>query len=158
MVAQRLPGSANGARLGGALFAVFFGWPMLTYDWSVPGTKMALWILLPVLFWIVRPWFMGVWLADDGVIVRDWFRVSRISLSDIERVSVVRYSGSFSWGSIGWIPFVGSVAVLKIVDKLGKERDFAGTIGRRSSVLRTAAYIRRRGGISSPRLDFDPMQ
>lgn len=157
MYIERIPGSARGARVGGCLFAAAFSAPMLTYDWSLPGTKSALWLLLVTVFWLVRPWFMGVWLTSESVIVRGWFRTSVMLLAEIEGVSIVRYAGMFSWGSIGWLPLAGAVAVVKIRVK-GEARDFPGTIGRQVTVRAVARRIREAAGIALTRLDFDPLQ
>lgn len=157
---ERIPGSARGARVGGILFALVFAsalyLPASVADWSQPETRSVL-VFAPIfVFWVVRPWFMGVWVADDLVTLRGWFKTTRIPASRIEGVTVVRYFGLWSYGSIGWIPFAGSIGVVKIREAGGRARDFSGTVGRTRTVRAIAHRIRQRCGIAPTRGDYDP--
>lgn len=159
---ERIPGSARGARVGGLLVAAFFGsalyLPTLAADWSLPETRSALLFVPLFVFLIVRPWFMGIWLTDDSVLLRGWFRKTEIPTSHVEGVTLARYSGLLSYGSIGWIPFAGSIAVVKIREATGRRRDFPGTVGRRRTVGAVARRIRQRCGIAATRYSFDPSE
>lgn len=148
---DRVPGSARGARVGGTTFAAIFTAPMLTYDWTLPETKSALLFFPLILFWLVRPWFMGVWCDADVLVHRGWFRTTRIQVRDIQAVTLARYWGVLSRGAIGWLPLIGPIAVLKIRTVNGRARDFPGTVGRRSTVSDVARRIRQQYGIEAGR-------
>lgn len=89
---------------------------------------------------------MGVWLTSESLIFSGWFRTSVVLLAEVEGVATVRYAGMFSWGSIGWLPLVGAVAVVKIRMK-GEARDLPGTIGRQVTVKAVARRIREAAGM-----------
>ncbi len=148
--------------MGGILYALIFAsatyLPASVADWSLPETRSVL-VFAPIfIFWVVRPWFMGVWVADDLVTLRGWFRTTRVAASRIEGVTVVRYFGLWSYGSIGWIPFVGSIGVVKIRETGGRARDYSGTVGRARTVRDVARRIRKGCGITHTRYDYDPQE
>lgn len=162
LAAERIPGSARGARVGGLLVAAFFGsalyLPALAADWSLLETQSTL-LFSPVFFFlVVRPWFMGIWITEDLVVLRGWFSATRILISQIEGVTIVRYLGLLSYSSIGWIPIAGSIAVIKIREATGRARDFPGTVGRRRTTHAIARRIRERCGIRVTRYDYDPLE
>lgn len=148
---DRVPGSARGARVGGVTCAAIFTASMLTYDWTLPETKPALLFFPLLLFWLVRPWFMGVWCDGVALVLRGWFRTTTIQVRDIQAVTLARYWGVLSRGAIGWLPFIGPIAVLKVRTANGRARDFPGTVGRRSTVAGVARRVRQQQGIEAGR-------
>lgn len=159
---ERIPGSARGARVGGSLVSAFFGstlyLPTVAADWSLSETQSTL-ILLPFLaFWAVRLWFMGIWILDKNLVLRGWFRRTEIPLSQIEGVTLVRYAGLLSYGSIGWIPIAGPIAVIKIREASRRAREFSGTVGRKKTVSNVARLIRQKCGIAATRYDFESLE
>lgn len=143
---RRVRGSANGARVIGAvgglvLAGLCMGLPFERDLVVLRGVVQA--IVTGGL--LIRPWFMGVWIADSEVIIRSWWRTYRVGLASIVEVSTVEYGGILSTSRIGYIPGLGRICVLALRcegDELA--RDYSGTVGRAKTVTSVGAAIRAR--------------
>jgi hypothetical protein len=93
-------------------------------------------------YWMLRPWFMGVFIVQDVVVVRSWVRDYRVPLADIERVSTEPYLGLAAVGEVGWLPFVGPISILRFEEVGERGKSFPSTVGRLRTVLRVARMIR----------------
>lgn len=156
--ATYLHGSSNGARIGGLILGGAWLLVALSPVFVGSGT-LALLPLCPLfLYWMIRPWFMGVWLSDHEVVICSWYRTYRIPVEDVASASVTGYLGLLSKGVIRWIPFVGPVGTLFIAQRSGRRRDYPGTIARRKQALRLAWHIRQHAGIDRPRSDGNVLE
>lgn len=85
---------------------------------------------LVVLALSVRPWFMGVTIAQGELIVRSWFRDYHYSLTDVSRVRHTAYRGGINrWGDSTWYdPTSSWCQMLEIETQDAKRRPFPSTI------------------------------
>lgn len=146
-----VPGSARGVRVAGMSCGLTFSTATIlgTAGGRPPegvvgvGTVLlAAMIYAVCAYSILRPWFMGVCIERDVVVVRSWFRDYRVPLVNIERVSTVPYLGSAAVGEVGWLPFVGSISILRLEGENGSSKSFPSTVGGMRTVLRVARTIR----------------
>lgn len=151
-------GSAKGVRVGGAILGgawMVMALPPLFFE----SENLGLFPLSPLfLYWIIRPWFMGVWLTDEHVVVKSWYRRYRIPVGEVSSASVAGYLGLISKGVIRWIPFAGAVGTLLITEQSGRRRDFPSTIAKRKAALRLALLVRQHVGIERPRSDVSALE
>lgn len=146
MIGSYLRGSALGVRVAGSIFGIF--WGSLTILISFGALNW--WICIPayplLLFLIIRPWFMGIWLEESAVIVRSWFRHYKFTRGSVEAVELEPYTG-FAGFAVGWVPFCGSIRMLAIKKLNGKEVWLPSTVSRRNRALRNARQVRSRLGL-----------
>lgn len=129
-------------RVAGMTFGVFGCVIAVAGAWG--GTNW--WLVVPALplfaFWLVRPWFLGVWVRDGEVRVNSWFRRYRFESGQVVAVHVVPYHGLVSISPIGWIPIAGAVRMLQVETASGRLVSLPVTLGRRNRVLRVARTVR----------------
>ena len=106
------------------------------------------WIGLPLfalyVWWMVRPWFLGVWVGERRVVVQSWFRRYTFAEGDVKAIDIVYYFGLVAGAPIGWLPFAGKVRMVQVETTDGRTHYLAVTLARRNSALQLA---RRMGAV-----------
>lgn len=138
-----VPGSAIGVRVVSGIWSSFIG-GMISF-WLVLSNPSLVWwlfVALPILV-SLRSWWLGVFLTDDGFIVKSWFRTYRFSSAQVERVDLMEVYSALLGAGLKWIPFVGAVRMIQVdvVDKWSPYW-FSVTLGRRNRVLRIVRSLR----------------
>lgn len=123
--------------------------------WS---TGIALLIALPFLihaiFLLVRPWFLGIFLVDDMIICRNWFRIFVVECDKVESIDLTVASTFFTGFLVGYVPFVGKLRMIDIgYLKDGRPKVYWAecSFGRFNTVRSVAKKMREHAGIV-PRL------
>lgn len=140
-----IPGSARGVRVAGAA-------------WSLVSTVAGVFLLLAYDLWpallfssavsaflVTRPWFMGVWLDGDSLIVRDWFHAFRLSRHDVVAIDLEKCMSLMVGFQTGFVPFIGRVRMIEVETvRNGRVRflSLTGTIGRYNTVLNVVREMR----------------
>jgi hypothetical protein len=127
----------------------------------VPEEPWAFWIrivfVITGMYLLPRSIFMGVWAGESEVIVRSWFRTSRISVDRIAWVDSVSYAGFVSRGTE--IPFIRS---LEVHQRSGRVLTFVGPpltpVGVKRVIVAVHAHLPDGGGNDdSPWPDARPL-
>lgn len=88
---------------------------------------------------LVRPWYMGVQIRDDTVVIRGWFLTHRLRAAEITVVNWRPYCGMLNAGNdtSTW----GGMLVVRLNG--GREREYPSTISSRSDIRQVVNSIRR---------------
>lgn len=142
--------SARGVRVAGAIWAAFVlgmaVFMVYAYSWW-DGMLLAAPIAV---FLSIRPWFMGIAVDGDTILVRGWYRHQRILSADIVAIDLDKCMSLLVGFQTGFIPFVGKVRMIEIqIMKDGKQRfrSLPGTLGRYNTVLKVARELRGHLGL-----------
>lgn len=142
-----MPGSAIGARVAGAVWGVLMGSACLFGLLQGDPRDVPWFILLAPLFMIIRPWSLGIWLTDDGFVVKSWFRRYRIKSRDVVAIDLAPVHSGLLGNGTQYILFVGSVRMIEVELKdQWLLRWFPVTVGRRNRVLRLVRELREHTG------------
>ncbi|MFT4134899.1 hypothetical protein [Microbacterium sp.] len=142
-----VPGSGIGIRVTAAVWGgVMILGGLVGVSYGSADHEAWLFLLMP-LFVIVRSWWLGVWLTEDGFVVKSWFRRRRVRSCDIVRIDLSAvYSGLLGVGT-RFIPFVGSVRIIEVeIKDRWLPLSFPTTVGRRNRVLRLVRELREHTG------------
>lgn len=101
---------------------------------------IALVIELLVLAAAIRAFFVGVFLAGDGVLIRGWFRNFRYGPGDLTRIDVVPY-----WRFLDAKDPI--LSLLKLRPASGWVREISATVAWKDRTLAHAAELRRHLGL-----------
>lgn len=142
-------GSARGARAGGASLGIV---GLALTGVGVWGASNW-WSILPFFalfaYWIVRPWFLGVWIQYEQVKVVSWFRTRVFREGEVVSVDVVPYHGLIGVSPISWLPLIGSIRMLQIATVDGRELPLPVTGSRQNRVVRMARVVRTNLGLKA---------
>lgn len=130
-----------GARVGGGLLGGFGLFLVVLFGWGSSNWWIALPFHIVFAFMIVRPWFLGVLVGPGTVLIRSWFRNYALTAADVATLEIVKYSGLVGF-AVGWIPFVGRVAMIEVETPDGRFRWFPATFNRRNRTLRIVREMR----------------
>ena len=145
-----VPGSARGVRVAGAV------WAALTMATGIFMVYAYAWwdgLLLACViagFLTIRPWFMGVGLEGESIVVKGWFRNFRIPADDVVSIELDKCMSLLVGFQTGFIPFVGRVRMVTLELTRNDKTRFSslpGTIGRYKTVLTLVRAMRVHAGL-----------
>lgn len=141
-----LRGAVWGARVAGSAFGTL---AILAFGVGVWGSVFS-WTYIPLFgffaYWVLRPWWMGVWVTSTTVVVKSWFRRYEISKSTISSIEVPPYQGLVNISPVGYVPLVGKIRMLRIRTDSGRPLDLPATVGRKTRVVELAQLLREQVG------------
>ncbi len=141
--------------MGGACFGVV-GIAVTSFAEASSQSDRLPWLFYVIfLYWICRPWFMGVVIMEDAIQIRSWYRTYRIPYTEIAAVGYTRYQGLMAKTAVGWLPVAGVIATIEIRTTSGRCRDFPSTVGRLRTVLKLRRSIREAARLAPPRFDLN---
>lgn len=151
----RVRGSAIGAQVFGVIFWAFF---TLCLALSPFGSRRSLVqaaiIEAGLLYILIRPLFMGVWVSQSQLLIRSWFWRYKISASDIQWVSWKPYSGMMNRYHHSPLldPLYSYMGMMVVRYGSRKPQHFQGTLATRRVVERIVEDVHRATG--APVLDL----
>ena len=142
----KVVGSARGAQVGGAVWAVTASILALSSTRESSLAWLGVVVCLLCALAVLRSIFLGVWVGDDGVRVVSWFRRWHFLSGEVESVELQLYMGMGGFG-VGFIPFVGNVRMIDVALTSGRRVSLPSTIGRFDRVLRLVKQMRTAVGL-----------
>lgn len=122
-------------------FAIWFPFAAATIIGTTgsPRPLACVPVLAFLLLILVRPWFMGVQIRHDTVVIRGWFLTHRLRAAEMTAVSWRPYCGMLNGGNdtSAW----GGMLVVRVNG--GREREYPSTISSRSGIRPVVNTIRR---------------
>ncbi|MDQ4215639.1 hypothetical protein [Microbacterium capsulatum] len=160
-----LRGSARGARVGGGIWAVGllllaaysavagFGGARIVVDGSFVDDTVGLPLLLGLAFgavcaaayFAIRPWFLGVFLADGLIVCRNWIRTYSFDVHEVTGIRLDSATTAFTGIGSRFILFVGRIRTIEIRERNGDQEraiSLTCTLGRFKTVQAVADEMR----------------
>lgn len=108
------------------------------------NAPLTMWLVLAApLFVMVRPWMLGVFLTEDGFVVRSWFRDYRVRSRQVVRIDLSEVYSAMLGAGTSWLPLAGAVRMVQLdLDGRPIPKYFPSTLGQRNAVLRLVRQLR----------------
>ena len=141
--------TASSCVVGGVAAAVLVLGPSGPLAWAAVGVSS---IALGIYGWLwVRIAWVGVWVSQQELVVRGWWRSQRFARSELARFSSASYTGWFY--NVGWPVAAGAFepGVLQIWTLRGEQILLPSSVTWRSTATRQAARLNDWLGVDRPR-------